>query len=262
MKCIEKNLCNVRASAIIADDEKELRAYLRSRLSEVWPSLSILGEAENGEAALELIEINQPDIAFLDIRMPGLSGMEVAEKMSARCRVVFITAYDQYAVEAFENSAVDYLLKPVTRERLEKTVCRLKEQLTLPSGSTGDISEVLEKVITRMKGRETSDALRWIRAQQGTSVRLISVSDVCYFKASDKYTVVKTVSGEFLIKKPIKMLVEELDPDLFWQIHRGTIVNVSCIDRVSQSISGKWILKLKTPPETLTVSRTYVHLFK
>jgi len=249
-------------SAIIADDEKELRTFLISRLAEVWPSLSISGEAENGEAALELIEKIHPDIAFLDIRMPGLSGMDVAEIVAGRCRIVFITAYDQYAVEAFENNAVDYLLKPVTEERLEITVTRIKKQLTAPSESSGDISEELKEVITRLKGRETSDYLRWIRVQQGNSVRLISIGDVCYFKASDKYTVVMTASGEFLIKKPIKNLAGELDPELFWRIHRGTIVNVSCIDRVSRSLSGKCVLKLKTSPETLTVSRTYCHLFK
>jgi DNA-binding LytR/AlgR family response regulator len=236
--------------AIIADDEEQLRSYLKSRLLEVWPDLVICGEARNGQEALELMEKYRPDIAFLDIRMPGLSGMEVAREIAGSCRVVFITAYDQYAVEAFENEAVDYLLKPVTRERLERTVKRLKEQTAASTKPPLNFSEIVERLV------------QWIQVQQGDSIRLIPVDEVFYFKASDKYTMVISKEGESLIRKPIKELADELDPNEFWRIHRGTIVNAACISKVSRSLTGRSIIRLKDLPETLTVSRSYAHLFK
>jgi DNA-binding LytR/AlgR family response regulator len=248
--------------AIIADDEEQLRTYLKSRLSEVWPELVICGEAENGREALKVIEKEHPHIAFLDIRMPGLSGMEVAKKIAGSCRIVFITAYDQYAVEAFESEAVDYLLKPVTNERLKSTVDRIKKQIAASSETEPNLSEVVERLMTGLQERHAPGYLQWIRAQQGDGTRLIPVDDVYYFKASDKYTMVVKAEGELLITKPIKELANELDPDKFWRIHRGTIVNAGRIDRVSRSLTGRGIIKLKDRPELLTVSRSYIHIFK
>ena len=247
--------------AIIADDEKELRTYLKSILSEIWPDLIICGEAKNGKEALELVESKHPRIAFLDIRMPGLSGMEVAKRIAAQCRIVFVTAFDQYAVEAFEKEAVDYLLKPVSKDRLAQTVQRLKNQLDA-SIEPPRLTEVVEQVLSKLPGRGKSDFLRWIKTQDKDSIRLIPVEEADYFKAEDKYTLVVMKEGESLIKKSIKELAHELDPAQFWQIHRGTIVNVSKIDKVSRSLTGRGMLKLKGRPDLLTVSRNYLHLFK
>jgi DNA-binding LytR/AlgR family response regulator len=247
-------------TAIIADDEAPLRQLLRRMLSEVWPELIISGEAQNGREALDLIDRRRPHIAFLDIRMPGLTGMEVADRISGACRVVFVTAYDAYAVEAFEKEAVDYLLKPVSKERLEKTVHRLKGGLK--TGKALPL-EALRRIMTQIIGDEGSGShLHYLRLQSGSSVRLIPVDDVIYFKAQDKYTRVITLEGESLIKKPIKELAVELDPEQFWQIHRGTIVNVRHIDRVSRSLTGKGVVRLKGCGETLTVSNRYLHLFR
>lgn len=247
--------------AIIADDEKELRTYLKSILSEIWPDLMICGEAKNGKEALELVESKHPQIAFLDIRMPGLSGMEVAKRIAAQCRIVFVTAFDQYAVEAFEKEALDYLLKPVSKDRLTQTVQRLKNQLDA-SIEPPRLTEVVEQVLSKLPGRGKPDFLRWIKTQDKDSIRLIPVEEADYFKAEDKYTLVMTKDGESLIKKSIKELVQELDPARFWQIHRGTIVNVSKIDKVSRSFTGRGVLKMKGRPELLIVSRSYLHLFK
>jgi DNA-binding LytR/AlgR family response regulator len=245
--------------AIIADDEAPLRQFLRARLSEVWPELIICGEAKNGREALDLIEHHHPHIAFLDIKMPGLTGMEVAEKIAGSCRIVFVTAYDEYAVEAFEKEAVDYLLKPVSVERLEKTVKRLKEALETGAAVP---AEILHRLISRLSSEEGSRRLQYIRVQHGDGVRLIHVDDVIYFKAEDKYTMVITREGESLVRKPIKELSEDLDPEKFWQIHRGTIVNVRSIARVSRSLTGKGVVKLKDRSETLAVSNRYMHLFR
>jgi DNA-binding LytR/AlgR family response regulator len=245
--------------AVIADDEAPLRQFLRARLSEVWPGLVICGEAKNGKEALDLIERHRPHIAFLDIKMPGLTGMDVAEKIAGSCRIVFVTAYDEYAVEAFEKEAVDYLLKPVSKERLEKTVKRLKEDsetgATIPT-------EVLQRLMARLSREEGSGSLQYLRVQHGDGVRLIHVDDVIYFKAEDKYTTVITKEGESLLRKPIRELAEELDPEKFWQVHRGSIVNVRFIARVSRSLTGKGVVRLKDRSETLTVSNRYMHLFK
>jgi DNA-binding LytR/AlgR family response regulator len=251
-----------KVKAIIADDEEQLRIYLISKLSGLWPELDICGEAENGLKALELIEKNRPEIAFLDINMPGLTGLEVAKNITFSCRVVFITAYDQYAIEAFENEAIDYLLKPVSDARLAKTVKRLQQQIADASPSPADLTQTLERFMSAMKNREAPGFLKWIKVRQGEDVRLISVHEICYFKAEDKYTVVKIHTGEFLIKKSIRQLAAELDPDHFWRIHRGAIINVNFIDRINRSFSGRLSIKLEELPEALTVSRSYAHLFK
>jgi DNA-binding LytR/AlgR family response regulator len=248
--------------AIIADDEKELRTYLKSLLSETWPDLIICGEAKNGKEALALIEIEQPQIAFLDIKMPGFTGMDVARQIAGVCRIVFVTAFDQHAVEAFEREAVDYLLKPVSKERLIQTIGRLKNQLDASPGPPAQLAEVVEQLLARLPGRGRPNYLRWIRTQYKDSVRLIPVEEVDYFRAEDKYTLVITKEGESLIKKSIKELAGELDPNKFWQIHRSIIVNVARIDKVSRSLTGRGTLKLKERTELLTVSRNYLHLFK
>jgi len=251
-----------KLEAIIADDEEQLRVYLKSKLSGLWPELLISGEAGNGLEALELIETIRPAIAFLDIKMPGLSGIEVAQKMSTNCRVVFITAFDHYAIEAFENEAVDYLLKPVTDKRLEKTIERLKKQIFAISKPPIDFSRTMDRLVAALKENQPSGYLKWIKVRHGEEVRLISIDEVSYFKAEDKYTVVKTLEGESLIKKSIRQLAEELDPNQFWRIHRGTIIHVSRISKISRSFTGRLIITLKNLPETLTVSRSYAHLFK
>lgn len=245
--------------AIIADDEAPLRQFLRARLAEVWPELVVCGEARNGKEAVDLVESLHPQIAFLDIKMPGLTGMEVAEKIAGSCRVVFVTAYDEYAVEAFDKEAVDYLLKPVTTERLERTVNRLKQTMET---AVEVPAEVIRSLVERLSGGRGSKHLQYLRVQQGESVRLIPVDEVIYCKSDVKYTVVITKEGESLIRKPIRELAEELDPERFWRIHRGTIVNVRSIARVSRSLTGKGVVRLKDRTETLTVSNRYMHLFK
>jgi len=251
-----------QTKAVIADDESQLRVHLKSLLFKLWPDLIICGEAKNGQEALELIEKHRPDIAFLDIRMPGLSGMEVAKKVTESCWVVFITAYDKYAVEAFENEAIDYLLKPITHKRLEKAIRRLQKQIAASIKPPSDMSEIIEQAIARLYRKEKPGYLRWLKTQHGDGIRLVPVDDVCYFKASDKYTLIVTKDGELLIKKAIKELAHELDPNQFWRIHRGTIVNAHYITKVSRSLTGRGVVKLKNRPELLTVSRSYIHIFK
>ena len=245
--------------AIIADDEETLRLYLKEKLAAAWPELVVIGEAGDGEAALRLIEEGRPDIAFLDIQMPGLSGVEVARRIVGACTVVFITAHNKYAVEAFENEALDYVLKPVTEERLEKTVKRLKERLASPQART-NIAEVIEKVARSLE--KSSNHLQWIKAQHKDGVRLIPVGDVYYFRATDKYTVVRTKDGEHLIRKTIKELESELDPEQFWRVHRAAIVNARAIHVVDHSLSGGAAIKFKDISDQLAVSRAYSHLFK
>jgi DNA-binding LytR/AlgR family response regulator len=251
-----------KIKALIADDEEQLRKYLKAELKEAWPDLVISGEARNGREALEFMAKHQPDVVFLDIRMPGLTGMEVARKIAGACRVVFVTAYDEYAVEAFEKGAVDYLLKPVSRERLEKTVKRLQEQIVAHSQPSSEAVEIMEQLLAGLAERKSPSYLRWLRVQQKGSVRLIAVEEVCYFQARDKYTLVITKGGDSLIRKTIKELAGELDPDQFWQIHRGTIVNASCIAQVGRSLTGRGVVRLKDRSETLTVSHRYRHVFK
>jgi len=239
-----------------------LRAYLRSRLAKVWPGLRIVGEAENGPKALDLIRDESPDVAFLDIRMPGLSGMEVARRAAGACRVVFITAYDEHAVEAFEHEAVDYLLKPVTDERLSTTVERLKAGLKEAPDREAGFAERLERLVQDLERRGEPETLQWIRARAGDEIRLIHVDEVCYFQAEDKYTRVVTRDREALIRKPIRELALELDSHRFWQIHRGTIVNARSIARVSPSLTGGASVRLEGRQEILTASRRFAHVFK
>jgi DNA-binding LytR/AlgR family response regulator len=244
-----------RITALIAEDEPMLRAQLRARLVHAWPDLVIAAEAENGEQALALCKQLEPDVAFLDIRMPVLGGLEVAATISGRCHIVFVTAYDEYAVTAFEQGAADYVLKPVTADRMVMVVERLKERL---KGPPAQLATVLEQLTARGSG----GPLRWIKASLGASMRLIPVDDVQYFHAEDKYTRVVTADGDALIRKTIKELGEELDPELFWQVHRATIVNLRAIARVDRDYRDLPLILLKGRAEPLTVSRTFAHRFK
>lgn len=246
---------NRQPTALIAEDEPMLRAQLRTRLTQAWPELAIVAEAENGEQALALQRELEPDIAFLDIRMPVKSGLEVAEALAGACHVVFVTAYDEYAVTAFEQGAVDYVLKPVTTERIVKVIERLKQRLDRPPAD-------LATVIAQLEARDAGGALRWIKASLGASMRLIPVDEIYYFHAEDKYTKVVSADGEALIRKTIKELFDELDPESFWQVHRGTIVNLRAIARVERDYRDQPLIILKQRPEKLTVSRTFAHLFK
>lgn len=255
-------------SAVIADDERLMRDQLRVRLAEVWPELQIVAEAKNGQEAVDAVRAHQPDLVFLDIRMPEKTGLEAAREIGEACHVVFITAYNEYAVEAFESGAVDYVLKPAERDRLELTVARLKKRVgTKPS----DLSALLEKIAAKMDRGEAgasapagaaSRYLQWIQASMGQQIRMIPVIDVLFFTSDEKYTRVQTEGYEALIRKPIKELVDELDPELFWQIHRATIVNVKAIAGISRDFRGRQLVQVKGHATKLEVSRNYTHLFK
>ncbi len=242
-------------TALIAEDEPMLAAQLRARLAEAWPELGIVGPAANGDDALALARAHAPQVAFLDIRMPGRDGLAVARELAPTTHIVFVTAYDEYAVQAFEEGAVDYLLKPVSAERVAKVVARLKARL---KSAPLDLAALLE----RLAAREGGAALRWIRASLGNALTMIPVDDVLYFQSEDKYTRVVTREGEGLIKKPIKELYEELDPEVFWQIHRATIVNLHAIARVERDWRDQPVIHLKSRPEKLTVSRSFAQRFK
>ncbi|HVO90564.1 MAG TPA: LytTR family DNA-binding domain-containing protein, partial [Casimicrobiaceae bacterium] len=250
-------------SAIIADDEPHLAEYLRQRLKTAWPELVIAGVARNGVEAEALLRTEAPDIAFLDIRMPGLTGIEVARRAAAPLQIVFVTAYDEYAIAAFEQAAVDYLLKPVTDERLQQTVARLKQRTDaqLP-GDVQAALAVLARLAPNGASAATPERLVWIRASIADQVRLINVEDVCYFQSNDKYTSVFTAEGEALIRTPLKELGEQLDPSRFWQVHRGTIVNVAHVSTTTRDVTGRVSLSLKSRPERLSVSRAYAGRFK
>lgn len=247
---------------VIAEDETLLRQALVSLLREVWPQLQIVAECEDGGEALEAIATHQPDVAFLDIRMPGLTGLEVASAMaeaSPATQVVFVTAYDQYAIDAFETGAVDYLLKPISRERLVATVQRL--QARAAAGPDAGLLATLIKQLGAMP-RNSGEPLVWITASTGKETRLIMVDDVAYFHADNKYTVVMTAEGESLLRKPIRELLDVLDPATFKQIHRSTIVNLKAIASITRDDTGKGIVRLKQRPETLTVSQPFMALFR
>lgn len=238
--------------AIIADKKAHLIRQLELLLADLWPELTICGRADSGPAAAQMIETHRPHLAFLDVRLPGICGMQVARKFAGTCAIVFVTAYERYAVNAFESGAVDYLIKPVNRQRLAKAVKRIQKW---------HLSRAAEHLATGSI-RQKQDYLQWILVQHGDGVLLLPVDEVCYFKAGDKYTLVITKDGESLIKKPIKELAEELNPDKFWRIHRGTIVNVAHIYKMSRSTTGRGVLNLKDCEDILTVSRPYLGLFK
>lgn len=248
-------------TAIIADDERLMRDQLRSRLEQVWPELQILGEAKNGEEAVQLVEEHKPDLAFLDIRMPAKTGLEAARDIGTKAHIVFITAYDQYAVEAFDQGAVDYVLKPADPERLGKTVERLKARLNTAT-EPNDMSNMLAQLAKQLGIAAKPNYLQWIQASIGQELRLIPVEDILFFQSDEKYTRVQTASYEALIRKPVRDLAEELDPHLFWQIHRSTLVNSKAISGVVRDMRGRHLVQIKGLTEKLEVSRSFVHLFK
>ena len=246
-----------RLKAVIAEDEPVLRAELRDTLAKLWPELDVCAEAGDGIAALREIAAHAPDVLFLDIQMPGLSGLEVAKFASGRCHVVFVTAYDQYAVAAFEQGAVDYVLKPFSALRLATAVERLK-------GKTASAPANLEGLLRTLADNGTARKafLRWVTASQGNELRLITVEEILYFRADNKYTLVATADKESLIRRPIKELIDELDPQVFWQIHRSTLVNVNAIAGVVRDIGGHLRVRVKGRKETLAVSEPYYGLFR
>ncbi len=244
-------------TAIIAEDEEILRGELREMLAAQWPELDIVAEAGDGVAAARAVEEMAPTLLFLDIEMPGRNGLEVARQASGRCHVVFVTAYDRYAVAAFEQGAVDYVMKPFTAARLDATIARLKGRI---AGPPADLTGILKSLATSLAQRK--DYLRWITAAQGDSLRLITVDEICYFRADHKYTLVVTPDSEALIRRPLKALAEEVDPQAFWQIHRSAMVNVKEIAGVNRDFRGHLTVRLKQRKETLPVGENYVHLFK
>jgi DNA-binding LytR/AlgR family response regulator len=284
--------------AIIADDERLMREQLRARLAEVWPALQIVAEAKNGLEAVDPVDQHRPDLVFLDIRMPGLTGVDAARQIAqmavaddeALPEIVFITAYDQYAVEAFEQGVADYVLKPAERDRLALTVARVQQRLarrgaadapalardTSDTGDAGDVSapgartppplqQLLHKLAAQLNPHGAAAQPRyldWIQATVGQAIQMIPVAEVLFFISDEKYTRVQTASTEALIRKPIKELVDEIDPALFWQIHRSTLVNVKAIAGVSRDFRGRQIVAVKGLGEKLEVSRSYTHLFK
>jgi DNA-binding LytR/AlgR family response regulator len=256
-------------TAIIADDERLMRDLLRTRLNQVWPELEIVGEAKNGDEAVQLVSALKPDLTFLDIRMPGKTGMEAARDIGDASQVVFVTAYDQYAVEAFERGAVDYVLKPPEPERLKITVERLKERLAAPASTGATASANVSDTVTAMLSQLAEKIaapkpkyLQWIQASIGQDLRMIPVEEILFFRSDEKYTCVQTEKFEALIRKPVRDLAEELDPSLFWQIHRATLVNVNAIEGVTRDIRGRHLVLIKGRPDKLEVSRSFLHLFK
>lgn len=249
---------------VIAEDEELLRNELSKLLAQAWPQLQIVAECEDGGSALEAIAEHQPEVAFLDIRMPGLTGLEVAaaaSEASPGTQVVFVTAYDQYAIDAFDKGAVDYLLKPISPGRLAATVQRLQTRLAQGAPDAEALAALIRQLGARLPAGP-AEPLVWITASAGKDTRLVMVDDVAYFQADHKYTVVMTAEGESLLRKPIRELLEVLDPAIFKQIHRSTIVNLKAIASIARDDTGKGTVKLKSRPETLTVSQPFMALFR
>jgi DNA-binding LytR/AlgR family response regulator len=243
-------------TTIIAEDEPLLRGALREALAKLWPELEILAEAEDGIQAIHALHTHQPDILFLDIEMPGLNGLDVARAASGRCHVVFVTAYNEHAVAAFEQGAVDYVMKPFSTARLAAAVGRLRDRLHSRPARLDGLIETIARPAPSKK------YLQWLNVSQGANVRLITIDEVCYFQADNKYTTVITADSSALIKKAIKDLLEELDPEVFWQIHRGTVVNARAIATVHRGLRGRLDVRLKQRKETLPVSAPYAYRFR
>jgi len=248
-------------TALIADDEPHLAQYLKAQLAQAWPELQIVKTAAHGIEAAEAIAELEPDVAFLDIQMPGLTGLEVAQGIEGETRVVFVTAYDQYAVDAFEARAVDYLLKPLKADRLARCVERLRAEPATAAGGDDALAETLR----RLQPATPSARLRYIRAAQGELTHQVPVDDVLFFHADDKYTIVQTATAEHLIRTPIFELAGQLDPDRFWQVHRSTIINLDHLAGTRRDEQSRLFVRMRGPattPRELPVSRAYVHLFK
>ncbi|AKC85943.1 LytR/AlgR family response regulator transcription factor [Pseudoxanthomonas suwonensis] len=251
-------------TALIAEDEAPQRRALHEQLQQAWPELDIVAVCEDGVSALEAVEAQRPAVAFLDIRMPGVSGLDVARAVVERGGlVVFTTAYDDYAVRAFEAGAADYLLKPVQPARLEQAVARVRGRLDERRARTGgpDLRALIDDLESRLRP-QGERLIRWITASAGDSVRMIGIGEVLFFQAQEKYVRVVTADGEGVIRTPLKELLAGLDPDEFWQVHRGTVVRVQAIDRVSKNELGRHSLSLKGHAERLPVSGAFLHRFR
>ena len=255
-------------TALIADDEPHLSRALAAELQRLWPDLELVHVARNGVEAAERIAALQPDLAFLDIQMPGLSGLEVAQGIEGSTRVVFVTAFDEYAVQAFEHEALDYVLKPVKSERLQRTIERVQRGMAQPQGDDGALLAALRKLVPALTGAAPTattakaEPLRWIRASSGELTHQVAVQDVLFFRADDKYTCVQTAAAEHLIRTPIAELGAQLDPAQFVQVHRSTIVNLAFLSGTRRDESSRLFLRIQGHAHELPVSRAYVHLFK
>ena len=250
-------------TCIVAEDESLLRHSLVAELRRAWPTLQVVAECEDGASAVEALAEHQPDVAFLDIRMPGLTGLEVARiatEASPRTQIVFVTAYDQYAIDAFERGAIDYLLKPVKPERLDATVARLQARDLQPDAAA--LAALLGKLGALPAQAGAPEPLTWLTASAGRETRLILVDDVAYFQADQKYTTVVTADGEALLRTSLRELLPRLDPNPFKQIHRSTIVNLKAIAGIVRDDSGRGTVRLRQRSETLTVSQPFMALFK
>jgi DNA-binding LytR/AlgR family response regulator len=271
------------ARALIVDDEPLLRTHLAHHLAQLWPELEIAGEARNGREAVDLAAAEKPDVVFLDVHMPGMNGVEAARLLGPDVQIVFVTAYEQYAVAAFEQGAIDYLVKPFEVDRLAESVARLRRRLAerrrlaaLPAAasaavpedapalpSAGDLDAVLAALAGELRRRApASERLQWIRASVGQMIKLIPVDEVIYFRSDEKYTLVVWVGGEALIRKSIRELLDGLDPETFIQVHRSTIVNLRFVAQVVKGPNETAEVQLKGRPETLAVSRNHVHWFR
>ena len=259
---------NTPATALIADDEPLLRDALRRQLAIAWPALEVVAEARNGREAVRLFEEHHPDICFLDVHMPGLSGVDAAKHIGRRAHLVFITAYDHYAVQAFAQGALDYLLKPVEAARLADTVSRLQERLqsSRPAINTELLLQQLSEQLEKMRDGGRNETLRWIRAQAGKTVRVIAIEDVDFLRSDAKYTIVGWRDGkrptEAVVRTPLKELLDQLDPDRFAQVHRSVVVNLRAISQVVRHDNETAEIHLKGRAEILPVSRNYLHLFR
>jgi DNA-binding LytR/AlgR family response regulator len=244
-----------------------MREQLRARLAEVWPELEVVAEAHDGREAVELTAMHRPEVVFLDIRMPAKSGIEAAREIvalpaGAPPAIVFVTAYDEYAIEAFEQGIIDYVLKPAERERLAVTVARLRKRLTERPQTQASLTQALERLSAQLGATTLPAYLKWIQASVGDQIRMIAAEEVMFFVSDEKYTRVQTAQHSALIRRPIKELIAELDPAQFWQIHRSTVINVRAIAGVSRDYRGRQLVSIKGSNEKLEVSRSYAHLFK
>jgi len=250
----------IGTTAILAEDEAPQRADLRAMLSALWPELNIVAECEDGLAALEALDTHRPQIAFLDIRMPGVSGLDVAKATSGRTQVVFTTAYDEYAVQAFDNGAIDYLLKPIKRDRLAIALERIRERLK--SGIAPDLSQVIAALESQLTNRQPRGGIKWITANVGNTTKMFPIDEVLFFQAQDKYTRVVTAADEAIIRTTLKELLDGLDTESFWQIHRSAIVRVSVVQSVQRRDDGRMELRLRGRDEVLPVSSAFHYRFK
>lgn len=258
------------ATALIADDEPLLRERLRTHLARLWPELEIVAEARNGREAIEMFETHLPRVAFLDVHMPGLNGIDAARSIARRAEIVFVTAHEHYAVQAFEHGAIDYVVKPFDETRLADSVTRLKSRLAAPQLLPPEFEAVLERLAGELKARggtggeaaTTRKYLQWIRASVAQSVRLIPVEQIAFLRSDEKYTLVAWEGGEALIRTPIRELAEELDPDTFAQIHRSVIVNLRQVAQVDRGFNDTAEVRLKNRREVLPVSRSFLHVFR